>query len=362
MKYLRDELVGKTQEQKANLKAEAIVKLKLKKNFDHNDLTIKIHSVNKIAGGIEVFTQAWRGKDQLGFGADGTVDIERFRIFNPPVLVDDSNGDIITQNIDPVTNVVRIRKLRLDPEKALQESLAHMISLVGKDGSAVIKGKFGNTTSTFYVGAGDGWNYQTGTVWATVRNASTGITGSHTGTTQSGAPASRKISATYYDIRAYFPINSAALPDTDDISSATFSWYNGTGGTGTKDFMLVESGQASTSAVANADYGTMGTTAFSDVVNFNAATPQWANHTLTAAGIAAINKTGWTKFAVIDNLSFTDVAPTAETYPTVTFSEYTGTSSDPKLVVEHAAPAPTTNLVSIERSPMRGNMRGMMRP
>src|SRR3990167_8130850 len=34
--------------------------------------------------GIELFARAWRGTQQLGFGSDGSVEIERFRIFNPP--------------------------------------------------------------------------------------------------------------------------------------------------------------------------------------------------------------------------------------------------------------------------------------
>src|SRR3989344_2016473 len=52
-------------------------------------VTREIQSVQKIEGGIEILARAWKDGKQLGFGKDGSVEIERFKIFNPPILVDD---------------------------------------------------------------------------------------------------------------------------------------------------------------------------------------------------------------------------------------------------------------------------------
>ena len=58
-------------------------------------LEIEIVKTNLIEGGIEVFARAWRDGNQIGFGADGSVDVERFKVFNPPILVLDEQGPLI---------------------------------------------------------------------------------------------------------------------------------------------------------------------------------------------------------------------------------------------------------------------------
>ena len=44
--------------------------------------------------GVVVFARAWDDNGQIGFGRDGSVDIERFIFIDPPVLVPDEAGDI----------------------------------------------------------------------------------------------------------------------------------------------------------------------------------------------------------------------------------------------------------------------------
>ena len=121
------------------------------------------------SNGIELFAKAWKGGKQLGF-LDGTVEIERFRIYNPPVLVDDPNGDIIREWTDEETGELKQRKLKYDPTQAIKNSLAHTISLVAKDGKDIIKGKVGNTTSTFYPAVGDGSVQYLNANWNTCTN------------------------------------------------------------------------------------------------------------------------------------------------------------------------------------------------
>src|SRR3990167_5790290 len=100
--------------------------------------------------GIELFARAWRGTQQLGFGADGSVEIERFRIYNPPILIDDPNGTIIRDYIDSNTKQPAQRKLREDPIEAIRQVIAHNAKIVGKENGKIVSGKVGNTTSTFY--------------------------------------------------------------------------------------------------------------------------------------------------------------------------------------------------------------------
>src|SRR3990167_4451732 len=78
------------------------------------------------------FKKVWKwtpGGKQVGFGKDGTVDIERFVFINPPILVSDPNGDIIREWTDDTTGELKQRKLRESPQEALLQSLAHTISV-----------------------------------------------------------------------------------------------------------------------------------------------------------------------------------------------------------------------------------------
>ena len=59
------------------------------------------YKIEEIEGGIQIFAQAWNlDGTQVGFGKDGTVDIERFQIINPPILVPDENGDVYVKVFD----------------------------------------------------------------------------------------------------------------------------------------------------------------------------------------------------------------------------------------------------------------------
>jgi hypothetical protein len=118
---------------------------------------IEIVSMRTIEGGVEVFARAWTKEGgQIGFGPDGTVDIERFQIINPPVLVADPAGSIVRTWTDNDTGRVKERRLREDAREALLQSLEHTLSVKKeKFGSTnIVPGKVGNTTSTFYPAAG----------------------------------------------------------------------------------------------------------------------------------------------------------------------------------------------------------------
>ena len=63
---------------------------KHKRADQYFDGYIQIVEMVPINGGVEVFARAWdsTGK-QYGFGKDGSVDLERFRIINPTIMVPD---------------------------------------------------------------------------------------------------------------------------------------------------------------------------------------------------------------------------------------------------------------------------------
>src|SRR3990167_5565775 len=100
--------------------------------YDSSQYGVRIEIIGEVKNieingqsGIELFARAWRGTQQLGFGQDGSVEIERFRIFNPPVLVDDPNGTIIREWTDIITGEIKQRKLREDQIEALRQVIAH---------------------------------------------------------------------------------------------------------------------------------------------------------------------------------------------------------------------------------------------
>ena len=84
-------LKNKDGKQKAKIKAKEICKVNHIGKTKRGNLEVKIISIKEIEGGIEVMARAWKKGKQLGFGKDGSVDIERFNIYNPPVLVEDDN-------------------------------------------------------------------------------------------------------------------------------------------------------------------------------------------------------------------------------------------------------------------------------
>lgn len=337
---------------RASLKGAEIAKLGSVARKSCGDFEIEVVRFNAIDGGVEVFARAWENGEQLGFGNDGTVDIERFRIFNPPILVPDGTQTLTEVNGEPKL----LDNFKEDLEQAVLQSLAHTIKVKKekRGPERIVAGKVGNTTSTFYPDASyvDGFveNLQSGGVtWATLHDATAGTTASTqpAETTQvriqsySSSPNWRAI------YRAFQQFDTSAIGDSDTISAATLSLY-GFSKSDTASFALAtniySSTPASLTAIATGDFDQVGTTAFSSdlsYASFN--TAAYNDFALNASGIAAISKTGASKFSW---RAVKDADNTPPTHPgsqlscefAIHGSGYTGTSRDPKLVVEHATP------------------------
>ncbi len=147
--------------------------------------------------------------------------------------------------------------------------------------------------------------------------------------------------------RSIFLFDTSALPDDDTISAATLSLY-GYNKDDTlsiaPDINIYSSNPASNTALANGDYDSLGSTAFSSVISYaNWDTAGYNDFVLNSSGKSAISKTGISKFGG-RNANY-DVANSAPSTPGVNgssklycyFAEQTGTDNDPKLVVTHTS-------------------------
>ena len=345
-------LKNKTAKQKAKLKSKELAKVKLSK-FTKGDFDIEIiGDIKEIDGGIELFAKAFKGKKQCGFGKDGTVEIERFRFYNPPVLVDDVNGDIIRESTDDLTGKIKQRKLKYDPTEAIKQSLIHTISQVAKDGKNIVIGKIGNTTSTFYPSAGanspvDGWVWRSvaSENWATIR-ATNGTNADATKkNTTTGIYWSYTTRGTFNLLKRFICLfNTAAIPNDDDIDSATLSVHGDTNANaaqiGGETFSVVSSNPASTSNLASTDFdiGDFGSTAYGTRAISGWSRYGYNNFSFNTSGKSFISKTSLTKLGIIHSHDLSNTDPgDVYSYASWRSADYTGTTSDPKLVVEHSA-------------------------
>lgn len=325
-------------------KVEQVVAQNFRGKHDRGEITVEILNVgtfeSKGRTALEIRARAWRNGEQLGFGPDGSVDVERFRIYNPPILHHRPDGI-----------------LRENPGYAAVTSLCNTIRIVGKDGTKIRRGKVGRTTSTFYpeaeseTFAGDWLLFQSGAdlTWSAARDGAGNGSDAGTG---GGRYVGFKSDATAdtFEIFYRFIANfyTEALPDTDIISSAVVSLF----GTLKLDEMGVtpnmnvySAAPTSPTGPTNSDFATLGTTPLCDtpVTYAGYSEAGYNNWALNATGIAAINKTGVTSLG-FRNANY-DVANTPPTWSgdaeeSSLFGRHadnTGTSEDPMLVVEHSA-------------------------
>lgn len=365
------ELVDKNAIERADLKSSEIVKLDFSSKYESLDygVTFELRDLSKIEYGIQVFARAWKNGKQLGFGTDGTVEWERFKIYNPPVLVPDVNGGVIRTWIDKDTGEEKQQKYREDLVEALKLSIAHTIKLVGKeDENKIIHGKQGNTTTTFYPDpdpetttvdgyVGHIYGVGAGQIWATIR-AAAGSEFNDTRTTNSiaasaladtGADNWREI------IRSIFLFDTSSIPDTDTVDSATFSIYvPSVTDTASQSISLCSSAPASNMGLANGDYATLGTTKFAtDQTIASLTTSAYNDFALNASGLANISKIGVSKFGMRLTSDVDNLAPTwgsgIEPRVNCHCADTAGTIQDPKLTITHSSGA-----IESTRSPSGG--------
>ena len=332
-----------------------------------SDYYIEVVKQNPLKDGVEVFIKAWHKNGiQVGFGADGTIEVERVRLFNPPLLVRDDNGPIvytkIKEDVDSKGNTFTLPpvkyKYRDDPQEALLQVIDHVMELKKeiRDSSRIVKGKIGNTTSTFFPSVdGRTRGRDDGQTWETVHGESSGDS-ENDGQAQGEACSSRNVDGggTFFIIhRGNYVFDTTAI-GADSITSATFSVMGNTGNDTSPDtYDWVTTVQAPTTSTSNldvSDYGTNGSAATNptegvdsgdrvDLATWVANDETYFNFPLNSAGKGWINGSGFTYFGLREGHDVTDNAPTGTNRYEADcfFSEFSGTSHDPMLVVEHGS-------------------------
>jgi hypothetical protein len=312
-------------------KGEELAKVAQRGRTAVKDLELEITASRPIPGGVEVLARAWDGNGQLGFGKDGTVDIERFRFFNPPTQVHDAALDAL-QTIDGVERLVR--GYREDPAAALLRAVLRSVRRTGKAGATITRGKIGRTVTTIYAEGADGVlrKYTNGGNWSTMRGAASADS-------EQTAPArchnSRFGSDRYLD--RFFLVFATNVLGSDEISAADLDLVTADAATGNRDVALVQHAQGDPADLVLGDYGGAGTTEGATRATCPASAGNAWGFTLNATGLAWIDGAGYTKLCLRGAKDLDNIDPGEENVFTHKASEIAGTSEDPALVVTHTA-------------------------
>jgi hypothetical protein len=183
----------------------------------------------------------------------------------------------------------------------------------------------------------DGTIWKTDSDWSTAHGASVGSNKSDSVASQIAATAGLT-SGIYYIYRAAYLFDTSGLPDGAVISAATLSIYgSSTYGSGTHTYNIYSSNPASNTALVSDDFDQFGTTAFCDsaIAHADWDTSDYNDFALNSSGIAAISKTGVSKFGMREAAhDVANSAPTADAYIQGYYAEQ-GEGYKPKLVVTY---------------------------
>lgn len=300
---------------------------------------------------VTVLARAFTAKGKpIGFGRDGTVEIERFRVFNPPTLVDDPNGNIVQTSTNERTGREEVRILREDPKQALIEVVLDLVRLVGKPGGNIVPSKIGSTVTTIYADASDAMMRQSNASWATCRNATSCTVQSGIST---GYMASELESGVYNIYTGFWMFDTSSIPNTDTINSATFSVsLNGDNQTGNSQTLAIgQTTLATWNSPVSGDFdgrGHTGSLGSGNVTHPNGATTGYLDFALNSTGLGWIARSGETipgsasasgktQLSLLYSSDTSNSAPTVRCFAQMRMAEQSGTTNDPKLVVDHTA-------------------------
>lgn len=296
---------------------------------ERNGLTLVFDATPVVKGGsIDATIRAFRDGKEL------KVDPHRVCV-NPPILVEDGFTDVEVDNSHG-KRIARVPTYREDPWQAYLDWLFDSVQTTPNHDGWRTRG----TVTTVYSGTGDGGIESRNATFSTAISgsnlvANTGGTALWCGTT---------IGGDYWVQQLFFGFDTSAIADTDTVSDAVFSlWANtgnssremvfrgwtfdwSSGGLTTADWRTDTQLQALTELFSYAKTSAIGTTAYTDFTN-------------TGTNLAsAINKTGSTYILLSDDLNETPTAPLASSNDVEwRLADYSGTTSDPKLTITHAA-------------------------
>lgn len=300
-------------------------------------LEIEIVDIEPIDGGVQVFARAWDNGTQIGFGKDGTVDIERFKIINPQIFVPDENGTIIENSVDEITGEVTVSRYREDPTQGLLHNLSSTIlakkEIYGSEN--IIVGKIGSTTTTV--------NYNSTNSKQNAQDGVATYAGAHDATTSTVytlAEGTNNILhnskiTTYYVRRGDLQFDTSSVPDSDTISSATLRMRAVSTGSSNADTDTVV-------ALNNTDNTNLTSPVVSEDMNDYGSTSIGSKPLASYTGVnvdvdlvlsdyTAINKTGTTRIGLRLQKDIDNTSPTGNNVLRIN----TGTTC--QLIIEHTA-------------------------
>jgi hypothetical protein len=304
-------------------------------------LEIEIIENNIINGGSEVFVRAWRDGTPIGFGEDGTIEIERILLRHENnhsyLYVPDEKGDFVVEILNE-DGVIDIYKYREDPEEALLRRLEHIIDNIGKTDENIVFGKRGSTVTVIdqTTTTGDQLLSDAMATYALARDAATG-----TVSNMSGAAAQNwlhnSLIGTYYVRRVQIGFDTSSIPDGDTISAATMTVYsNATGGGDTDNYSVVllnNTAAGTSSPLVSGDFDGFPSTSIGSL-DLTSLTNIGANVAITLTDFAVINKTGTTLIGVRLSGDINNSTPTGSNLLRVNQA-----ADYPFLTITHAAAA-----------------------
>lgn len=205
-------------------------------------------------------------------------------------------------------------------------------------------------STSYWVGAGDGEVRNSNANYVTCRTAATGSA------IYAISPYVWVGQATGYIIfRIFLPINTNGLSSNAIITGATMNINLYTSNGNRFNAAIVGSTQSDPTTLAVADFANCGVggtgnekadpTLYSNLVAMDTAVSNnYSIWTLNSTGLAAINRTGYTKLGLRSDKEYTGsgTAPTVNEYMGWYMSEQTGTDKDPYLSISYYIPGGIT--------------------
>lgn len=333
-------LQGKNRAEIANIKANEIALIastpRDRVNFNKSIYDIEITSIEAFDGGVTVLARAWQNGKQIGFG-DGTVDLEKFILFNPPILVPD--GTTRTVMNPTLGEMVTINNHVENPRLALQQRLVAILDAKKQkfNDSRIVPDKVGNTTLNQVVTQDAYISVTNQTTWALAHDATSGTLSNDAFL----ALLARSQTASNHDIRRAGLTFDTSSIGADSISSATLSVYHTTAQAQISVDATTVDAVAFTPADATSlvgdDYDQFGTTVLDDVPVLSVTDDAYHNFTIPTG---SINASGYTSLGLrlgedTDNNTSTGTDNNMQ----FSSSDVAGSSEDPILTVEHTASA-----------------------
>jgi hypothetical protein len=309
-------------------------------------------------GAVEVYFRAWKDGVPVGFGADGSVEIERYHALNPPIMVrDDVNGTYVIDKIDRDTGrKIGERKYREAPVEVLYIKLLGVVRRFGKGPQNIQPGKVGRSTIQRFPSAGTGTaptdgelltDDGAGTTWADLHDAAAAdiltqtFTGSLAQIRATAGGAWRQIT------RFYAQFDTSAI-GAGTVTAAVWT-LRGDGNAVNNSFSasmnVVAFSPTDEDSIAVGDYDLFGTTVFSTKAISAWDTTDGNDNDFTFTDLSGINGSGITNLGLRESNDRADAEPsiTGSERSKVTFyaADNAGTTDDPELNVTYTAAGST---------------------